>query len=75
MSTRATSITPRVACIEAGGTKMVVSIGTTVAEIRDNRHVITTRDPSATTREIPAAISASAQGGVLPKWLQGSNVT
>jgi len=52
MSTRSTSITPRVACIEAGGTKMVVSIGTTVAEIRDNRHVITTRDPSATTREI-----------------------
>jgi hypothetical protein len=28
-----------------------------------------------TTRRMPAAISASAQGGVRPVWLQGSRVT
>ncbi len=30
---------------------------------------------AATTRATPAAINASAQGGVRPKWLQGSSVT
>jgi hypothetical protein len=30
---------------------------------------------ATTTRATPAAISASAQGGVRPKWLQGSSVT
>ena len=30
---------------------------------------------AATTRATPASISASAQGGVRPKWLQGSSVT
>ena len=30
---------------------------------------------AATTRLTPALIKASAQGGVFPKWLQGSSVT
>ncbi len=30
---------------------------------------------AATTRDTPAATSASAQGGVLPVWAQGSRVT
>ena len=30
---------------------------------------------AATTRATPASISASAQGGVRPWWLQGSSVT
>ena len=30
---------------------------------------------AATTRPTPAAISASAHGGVRPKWLHGSSVT
>jgi hypothetical protein len=30
---------------------------------------------AATTRATPARMSASAQGGVRPKWLQGSSVT